>query len=793
MMIKNYLKISLRNLVRNKNYTLLNICGLALGMTVAIFIALYVNDELSYNKYHDNYDHIAKVYRKNSTGMISQILTTGFGTQLKADYGSYFKYIALLRQRLEQRVISYDNKEFTEGGYFIQSDGPKMFTFNMIYGSRNGLEEFGSIIISQSLSQKLFGNTNPVNKTINMNDQWDLKVTGVYEDLPLNTEFNDAEFFAPLGIYLSGWSDLNVWDNYNMRLYVQLYDNADPSNVTQIIQNSMLPYVDDQEARANLQLFLLPMSDWHLNSEFENGRRVISQKKLMVGVLCGVGIFVLFLACINFINLSTACSEKRMKEIGIRKTLGSLKKNIAAQFLSESFIISIASFFIALFCVVLFLPSFSTLVSKNLTIPWLNIKLWSVSLAFVIFTAFLAGSYPAVYLASFNPVKALKGKVQFKRSSTFSRNILVIVQFTVSIIFIIASIVVYNQIQFAKDRPVGFSKVGLIALKPDIPDNKTEVLRNALKRTGVVAEMTSASNLITDTFGWMGGIEWEGMNPAEQPSFNYVLTDYEYCKTMGLEFLHGRDFSREFSDDYSGVIINESVRKLMGTGNPVGEYITCDAVGNYRTKYRIIGVVKDMMKGSPYDEAIPTAIFLSKEPLGFTYIRLNPDAAMDIALPAIEKTFAQVVPSIPFDYEFVDDIHNAKFKSEERIGQLAGISALLSLIISCLGIFGLSSFMVGKRTKEIGIRKVLGASIPNLLAILTSGFTKWVLAANLIAWPVAYYLMNNWLQNFSYRANINLWMFLLAGGVALIIAVAVVSFQTVKAASANPVKALKYE
>jgi len=792
-MFKNYLKIATRNLFRNKNYSLLNIGGLALGMMVIIFITLWINDEMSYNKCHENYDSIAKVYRKNNSGMVSQIVTTGFGTQLKFKYGSHFKHIALLRQRLEQRVLSFKNNKFTEGGYFVQPDGPKMFTLKMIYGSRDGLEDLRTILLSKSLADKLFGNKNPLNQMLNMGGEWELKVTGVYEDLPIKSEFSDAAFFAPLDVYLQGWSNLNVWDNYNMRLYVQIHTGSSFDEVTDIIKNSMLSRVSQEDVESKLEVFLHPMSEWHLNSKFENGESIISEKQLAIWFFSISGIFVLLLACINFMNLNTACSEKRIKEIGVKKTLGSLRINLVAQFFGEALIVSFISLCISFIFVQLTLPSFNEFVSKELILPWTNKLFWILSIFFIIITSILAGGYPAFYLSSFNPVNALKGRIQSRQSSFLSRKMLVVFQFSISIALIIGSMIVYKQVHYAKNRPVGFSKEGLVAIKPDIPKEKIDILRTELKRTGVVEEITEASNAITNTYGWIGGIDWVGKNENNNASFNYVLTNHEYCKTMGLEFLEGRDFSRDITDDYAGVIINESAKKIMSFDNPIGEIVISNQINNRIERFRILGLVKDMVKGSPYDEAIPTAIFLTKNDLRFVYLRLNPQNSAHYALPKIKAAFENVVPSIPFDYEFVDEVHAAKFKEEEKIGKLSGLSAILAIIISCLGLHGLSSFMVERRTKEIGIRKVVGASITSILGLLTSSFAKSVFVANIFAWPIAYYFMNSWLQNFTYRTDITIWPFLFAGGIALLISLFTVSLKSIRAAIANPVNSLRNE
>ena len=793
MFIK-YVKMAFRNFVRNKNYTLLNIAGLALGMSVAILITLWIYDELSFNRYHKNYNDIAQVFRNDDTGMTSNAVPTGLGTLLKSEYGEYFKYTALVRQRLEQKVIAYENTRFTQGGYFMQQDGPRMFSLEMVHGTQNGLDDKHTILLSHSLARKLFGDINPVNKIVQMDMNYDLKVTGVYKDLPQNSVFNEATFFAPLDIYLDGWSGLNEWNNCNMWLYVQRQSSEDWDRLSSVIKNATLPYIAQDEAKHHPELFLHPMSKWHLYSKFENGVNVMSERLQMVWLFTIIAIMVVLLACINFVNLNTACSEKRVKEIGVCKTLGSSKIDLISRFLSESLIISCIAAAVSLGTVELSLNFFNKLIAKNLALPWGNYSFWLIIIMFTIMTSLLAGGYPALYLSSFNPVKALKGaKTTGNRLSRKLRATLVILQFAASITLIIGSLIVYKHIQFVKDRPVGYLKDGLITLRPDIPRDKYNVLRNALLNTGYVDAMTESNYSITNTFGWMGGIDWQGKDPGYNPAYNVVVTNPEYGKTIGLQFIDGRDFQRDRITDYEGVIINESAAKQMGFIEPVGKIIKCQHLSKTNYTYKILGVAKDMVKGSPYAETVPTIIFLSDYGLHFTYIRLMPDVNKGIALQKIETAFKNILPDIPFEYEFVQDIHNAKFLAEERTGKLSLFAAILAIIISCLGLLGLSSFIIESKTREIGVRKVLGASVPGIITLLAKDFLKWVGFANLIAWPIAYLVMKNWLQHFAYRIDLTIWPFLLAGLIALTIAMLSISWQAIRAATANPIKALRYE
>ncbi len=799
-MFKNYLKIALRNLKKNKGYSFINICGLGLGMTVAMLIGLWVHDELSFNKYHENYSHIAQVYRNNIwQGNIetNTATVTGLGTHLKETYGEYFENITMVRARIEERVVASGEKKFTQSGYFVQPGFPDMFTLKMVSGTRVGLQDMKSILLSESLAKKLFGDVDPVNQVIKMDARWDLKVTGVYEDLPKSSTFNVATYFVPLDLYLDGWSHLNVWDNYNMYLYVQIHPGVDFERVSAIIKDAMKPFVivEYNASAASAEIFLLPMSRWHLHSQFENGVNVMSDNLKFVWLYGIIGVFVLILACINFMNLSTARSEKRAREIGIRKTIGSMRRQLVIQFLSESFLVTIFAFVLALSLVQLVLPWFNEVAGKELSILWTNSGFWLGSFAFIVFTTLLAGGYPAFYLSSFNPVKAVKGNFRPGRSAALPRKVLVVKQFTISIALIIGTMIVYQQIQHVKQRPVGYTREGLLQLRPRSPEywGKYHSLRDELKKTGVVYEVAEANYSVTNTLGWNPFFDWKGRDPDFNPSFNTIRVTHEYGKTVGLQFIDGRDFSRELSTDLSGLLINESALKLMGLENPVGEIISWDPPHQPFAYYQILGVVKDMVKGSPFEATYPSIIFLSEDDLNWLYIRINPQVSVSEALPKIREAFNRIVPSAPFDYEFVDDVYAAKFQAEERIGKLAGFFATLAIFISCLGLFGLASFVAEQRTKEIGIRKVVGASVTNIWYMLSKDFILLVIFSCVAAIPIAYYFLNGWLQKYEYRMEISWWIFIGAGVGALLIAMLTVSFQAVRAATANPVESLRYE
>jgi putative ABC transport system permease protein len=793
-MFKHYFKISWRNLLRNKGYSLINIGGLAAGMSVAILISLWIYDELSFNRYHDNYDTIAKVYRTNKyDGFTSTVHAPALAQVLRNDFGDFFESVALVRGRIEERVLAVSDKKFTQPGYFMQDGGPQMLTLSMKYGRRDGLKEMNSVMLSASLAEKFFGNTDPVGETVLMDATTSLEVTGVYEDLPKNSEFREASYLAPVELYVNGWTTLNVWDNYFTYIYLQIKPGLSFENVSTSIAEAMIPHVDQETADSEPRIFLQPMSKWHLYSEFENTTPVTSSRLRAVWYNGIIGAFVLLLACINFMNLSTARSEKRAKEVGILKSLGSHRSQLIAQFFGESMLVTILSFVLAILVTALALPWFNQLTDKTMTLPILNPVFWLAAFLIILVTGLLAGSYPALFLSSLQTVKVLKGTFKAGRYASVPRKILVVVQFTVSISLIVATLVVYQQLEYAKSRPVGYNRDALLSLRSASKEFKGKYLtiRNELKQTGMVEEVAESNYAITDTRGNNGGFAWHGQEYDQ--TFNTIYVTYEYGKAIDWEFIEGRDFSRDITSDKNGIVINESAARIFALDNPVGEQLTWGGGGEGRGPYTILGVVKDMVKGSPYAPVAPAIMFLGEYDMSWMYIRLNPAINPHEALPKIQEVFAEITPSVPFDYTFADEAYALKFADEERIGKLGFVFAILTVLISCLGLFGLSAFVAEQRIREIGIRKVLGASVANLWQMQSKDFVVLVVISCLIAMPLAWYFMDSWLDSFVYRSTISWLVFAATGAIALLVTLATVSFQAIKAATADPVKSLRTE
>lgn len=804
-MIRNYFKVAWRNLVKYRVTSLINIGGLAVGMAVAMLIGLWVWDELSFDTYHKNYKTIGQIRthlidpRTKMQGVNGSVQFPLY-TELKANYKENFKHIVMASWDVDN-ILSAGDKKLSRTGLYMDADAPEMLTLKMINGSWSGLKDPYSIMISESTAKAFFGDVNPVNLVMKMNNKYEVKVTGVYQDLPLNTQFKDLKFISPIDLWFvdNPWikkQAMTDWQNHFLKIYAEVNPNTSFEQVSDNIKDAELKNLGNlkEQAKLNPQVFVMPMRDWHLHN-YKRGQPDNGPLQ-MVWLISIIGTFVLLLACINFMNLSTARSEKRAKEIGIRKAVGSLRVQLVGQFLSESFLIVVLAFCLSLVIVTLAMPAFNELAGKQVIMPYQCIYFWLVSLGFIFITSIIAGSYPALYLSSFKPVRVLKGSFKAGRFASIPRKVLVVTQFTVSIALIICTIVVYKQIQIAKNRPVGYTREGLIMIekKNSDFDGKYDILRSELKNTGVVSEMSESFGKVTEIASGNGGFQWRGKDPNLNDQFGTLPVTFEYGKTVGWQFVSGRDFSRTLATDSNGMVINEAAAKYMGLKNPVGEDVSWKFQDQPMKYYKILGVVKDMIMESPYEVTTPT-LFMIKGHVGTSQInvKINPKISASEALPKIEAVFKKIIPSAPFEYKFADEEYAAKFASEERIGKLARVFATLAIFISCLGLFGLASFVAEQRFKEIGVRKVLGATVVNLWALLSKDFVQLVILSQLIASPLAWYFMHKWLMNYHYRTDISWWVFGITCFGALAITLLTISYQSIKAATANPVKSLKSE
>jgi putative ABC transport system permease protein len=790
-MLKNYFKIAWRNLIKNKVYSSINILGLALGMAVAILIGLWIWDELSFDHYHQNHDRIGQV-------MVTQTFDGHTGTQtamalpvapeLKNKYAADFKYVSHASWNSTFILGAGENK-VSQKGMWVEADFPKMLTLKMLQGDVNGLKDPSSMLVAQSAAKALFGDKNPIGKTVRINNKMDLKVAGVYEDLPPNSTFNDMQI-------LLSWDKLVAtdpytksaqtnWGDHSTQLFVQLSDHADFDKVS----NKIKGLSHDHFKEGNEWLLVHPMDKWHLYSNFNDGK--IDGGRIQYVWLFGIiGIFVLLLACINFMNLSTARSEKRAKEVGIRKAIGSVRQQLIAQFLSESIVMALIAFAFAMIIVISFLPVFNNLANKQMAFPWTSGWFWLLSLAFSVLTGLVSGSYPAFYLSGFNTVKVLKGTFKTGRFAALPRKVLVVIQFTVSVTLIIGTIIVFKQIQFAKNRPVGYTRAGLVTVDINTPDlqGHYDALRSDLLKTGALENMSESSSPATDIWSNQIGFDWKGKNPSTNPVFGIVAVTHDFGKTIGWQIKDGRDFSRSFATDTSSLLLNEAAVKLIGLKEPVGETIKWNG-----KNYIVRGVIKNMVMNSPYMEATPTVFTLNYGWANIISMKIKPTMAIADALTRLEPVFKKYNPASPFSYKFIDDEYAHKFADEERIGNLATFFAILAIFISSLGLFGLASFVAEQRTKEIGVRKVLGASVYNLWSMLSKDFLGLVIISCAIAIPIAWYYLNSWLKVYEYHTAISWWVFIAASVGAMVITIITVSFQSIKAAIANPVKSLRSE
>ena len=718
---------------------------------------------------------------------------------LRQDHADNFKHIIMASWE-QPRYLKYGETNIYTLGNAMQEGGPEMLDLKIIEGIREGLKEKNSIMLSETLAKTLFGADTAVGKIIKVNNLDDLIVTAVYKDIPDNNSFSEMDYLLPWKYYVTTqpWLEgaKDSWGNNSFQLFVQINENTTMEAVTSKIIDVKKKASPDH-IEFNPQIFLFPMQDWYLRGDFENG--VQSGGRIENAWLFGViGLFILLLACINFVNLSTARSEKRATEVGIRKSIGSKRGQLVFQFLSESFLIVVLSFVFALGIVLLFLNGFNNLASKAIVFPWTNIQFWLVALVFIVVTAFLAGSYPALYLSSFNPVTVLKGTFRAGRYSALPRKILVVMQFTVSIALIIGTLVVMNQIQFSKDRPVGYDKEGLIQI-PVMSNEfigKAEVMRAQFIASGGALEMATTSSPTTNVWSNRSGYNWDGKPEGFQEDLAYTDVSYEFVETLGAKIIEGRGFSRDFPTDSLGVILNKTAVAYMGIKDPIGKYMrdSDPDIENQNPPLKIIGVIDDIIMQSPYSPVKQSMyVFDNGGNVSFYNLRLNPEKSTSENLELIESVFKKNFPNTPFDFQFIDDEYGAKFRSEERVASLASVFTALAIFISCLGLFGLASFVAEQRTKEIGVRKVLGASISQLWLLLSKDFITLVVIALLIASPLAYYVMGQWLQKFSYRTSVGWDVFAIACFGAVIITLITVSFQAIKAATSNPVKSLRTE
>jgi ABC-type antimicrobial peptide transport system permease subunit len=788
-MIKNYFKIAIRNLLRNKAFSAINILGLSIGMASAILILVWIENEVSYDNFHEKKDRIYEAWNKASfDGKLMSWNTTPkiLAHTLQKDFPEVEQAVRI--NWPSSYLFSIGEKRLKVEGNAVDSNFLQVFTFPLLKGNASSvLSDMHSVVLTQKLAKKLFGDEDAMGKTVKLDNKDNFTVTGILKDLPNNTRFK-FEYLLPFSYFRSQGGDDENWDNNSIRTYVLLRPHASVAAVNQKMKTLKSRY-DKNEP--NWQMFIYPMSRWRLYSSFTDGVEDKNGRIQLVTLFAIIAGFILLIACINFMNLSTARSEKRAKEVGIRKVVGAQKKSLVAQFIGESILMAFIAGFIAVIIVQLVLPSFNDLIHEKVSIDYGSITLWIAGFAFIIFTGLLAGSYPAFFLSSFQPVKVLKGTFKKAHALVTPRKVLVVLQFTFAIILIICTIIVKQQIDYAKNRKTGYDKNNLVyhMFTGDIQKNY-DVIKNELLASGVATTVTKASSPLTESWsdGW--GQEWEGKDPNDKTDFYRYSEDGGLGVTAGLQFVQGRDIDlKQYPTDSTAMIINESALKVMKFKDPIGKIVKDNG-----TEWHIIGVIKDFILTSPYEPTRPMLISGPKSGwLNIILIKLNNQNRTEANLKKAERIFKKHNPEYPFEYKFVDEEYAAKFEDEKRVGTLAGIFATLTIFISCLGLFGLAAYMAENRIKEIGVRKVLGASVAAITTLLSKDFLKLVFISFVLAAPVAWWAMHAWLQDYSYRVDLKWWVFALAGVLSILIAILTVSFQAIKAAAANPVKNLRTE
>lgn len=789
-MFKNYFITAWRNITRTIGYSTLNILGLSIGMAVAILIGLWVYEQYSFDKFLPEYQSVYLVQRNfNSNGDTltfptnSLKLADALRTQVPE-----IEYVVESDWTGNHGLRAGDKKLYVNGA-IAGEDIFKIFQYSFIAGNANTVfKDPYSIVLTQSLAKSLFGNENAMNKLVRFDNTHDLKVTGVIKDVPANASFS-FNYIVPSSYSYAvnpqiKKDGLSTFSNNNLQIFVKLKPGINYAQVAPKIRN--IEHAEKGNTNAiNSYVTLQPMERWHLYSNYVNGKDT-EGFLAYVRMFSIIGLLVLIIACINFINLTTARSEKRAKEVGVRKAIGSQRKDLIVQFLTEAFLLTIIALVFALLIAQLTLPAFNTLTETHVAIPFGNIYFWLIMLGCLFITALLAGSRPAFYLSSFNPVKVLKGTAQPGKSS-LSRKVLVVIQFSCSIALIISTVIIYQQIRYAKNRPTGYSLNRLMQtyMNDDLTKNYT-ALKNELIEKGIVSSVTTSTSPATDIW-WHTDIDyWPGKLPGETVEMGAMDVSDDYFKTVGMDLREGRNFTNSY--DSTSVIFNEAAIKRLRIKNPVGQKIK-----KFEKEFTIVGVVKDALMKSPFKAADPTMFYCSYEPQNVMLYKLSPNIKTQDAITQLTTIFNKYDPAYPYDYSFSDQQYASKFNLEQLIGKLAGLFAILAIFISCLGLFGLAAYVAEQRTKEIGIRKVLGASVQQVWLLLSKDFIVLVLISCLIATPISFYFLHHWLMNYDYRISIGAGVFVLGGLVALLITIVTVSFQSIKAAIANPVKSLRSE
>ncbi|HEY4196058.1 MAG TPA: ABC transporter permease [Mucilaginibacter sp.] len=792
-MIQNYIKTAFRSILKSGSYSFLNIAGLAIGIACASLIFLWVQDEVTYNH---NFTKRNNLYHVMKNRQVNGVTSTAGGTP--EPFANAFKAeIPGIKNTMRKswnmtQLFVLGDKSINEEGAYADSSIFSMLTLPFIHGNpANAFKETNSVVISETMSKKFFGGADPVGKTLVLNAKQNFSVdgtflvTGVFKDLPANSTFQ-FQWLSSFTIWENKNSWLKgVWGNNLVETYAEVQPNADINSINKKLHG----YLATKNTGNTIQLFMFPMNDWNLHSNFVDGKEEGGKIKY-VRLFSTIAWIILLIACINFMNLSTARSEQRAKEVGVRKVMGAGKGKLIIQFIGESLMMSFIAVLVAAGLIQLALPAFNALVEKQLSIDLFNPLHLSFMVAIGFVTGLIAGSYPAFYLSSFNPVYVLKDiKIKAGAGVNFIRKGLVVSQFVISIVLIISTIIIYQQVNHIKTRDLGYNKDNLLTinLQGDIKGH-FNVVKNDLMATGIVENAALNEFLATQVYASSNDFNWEGKDPNNKVTINNNHVSPEFIKTMGIKLIAGRDFYSDSKVDSTNIIINQSLAKKMGKEGKIGSIIT---INQYQLK--VVGIINDLVYNNMYGESEPLVLFSFPNMANNLTIHIKQGTDLSKAIEKIGNVLKKDNPGYPFEYKFLDEEFNSLFKSETLIGKLSSVFSVLAIFISCLGLFGLAAYTAGRRVKEIGIRKVLGASVSGLVSLLSMDFLRLVMLSCLIAFPIAWWAMSKWLQDYQYRIEIHWWVFAISGILALLIALATVSFQAIKAALINPVKSLRSE
>lgn len=792
-MFRNYFKTAWKNLTRNKVYSFINVAGLSVGIACSILIFLWIEYNTTFN---DSVTEINNIYNVKNNQTYGKDFYTFSATPALAKDALQTEFPGVVqasRHETENAVVSVDDKNIMQSGAYVDPAFVKMFNFSFISGNANGaLQNPSGVVISEKLAKNYFGDAEATGKTV-LIDKAPYTVSAVYRDLPQNMQFYGEDFFLPYDIYFNKYKDqgIAVWGNNWTDTWVQLNPKVDVAAFNKKLEKLIR---EKNSQVTNQSLFLYPLKRMNVYGQFINGKEDSSGGKIQyINLFSLVAVIILIIACINFMNLSTARSQKRAKEIGIHKVLGSRVSTLIGRLLSESLIIAYAAVVFAVIIAALVLPSFSTLIGIELQLHVLTASHLLFLLLIGAVCGLVAGSYPAFYLSGINTLQALKSQItKTAGKDSLVRKGLVVTQFAVSIIIITAVVIIYNQIQFTRSRDLGFDKnnVLYLPLTPTLEKNYPSLRQSILSVNGVSAASLGAASPM-QMYNNGGGYKWEGKNTSEDVLVTQISTDADYLNTLGIKLNDGRGFSANAEADSMNIIINESFAKLMGKEGHVGAQIWRG--DNPKNAMTVIGIAKDFIYNN-MNEMHPEPLVFYNNPsyANYVFIRINSGNSRQI-IASLQAIFQKWDAAQPFDYHFLDKDFEAKFRGQQFIGSLATIFGCLAIFISCLGLLGLTMFTAEQRRKEIGVRKVIGAGVSDIVAMLSKDVLRLVVLSAIIATPVAWWAMNNWLQDFAYRIHISWWMFLGAGFAAFLIALLTISFQAIKAAIANPVKSLRTE